>query len=135
MNCSSQIRSQQQRQRGWKLHSVRKPEVEVHRPRQPSAPCELGFRVSIVSTNGCGPGGQFALHAKTLPGKPYDGHTLASIIATTERLTGRTIGRAYVDNGYRPTPRVSSPARNSACSRSSKASCGAAPAWNQSSAT
>ena len=41
------------------------------------------------------------LHAKTLPGNPYDGHTLADVIATTERLTGCSIERAYVDKGYR----------------------------------
>ena len=41
------------------------------------------------------------LHAAALPGNPYDGHTLAAVIAATERLTGRTIERAYVDKGYR----------------------------------
>jgi IS5 family transposase len=28
------------------------------------------------------------LHAKALPGNPYDGHTLAAAIDGTERLTG-----------------------------------------------
>ena len=41
------------------------------------------------------------LHAKALPGNPYDGHTLRSAIEDTERLTGREIERAYVDKGYR----------------------------------
>jgi IS5 family transposase len=41
------------------------------------------------------------LHAKTLPGNPYDGHTLRAAIEGTERLTGREIERAYVDKGYR----------------------------------
>jgi IS5 family transposase len=41
------------------------------------------------------------LHAKTLPGNPYDGHTLGSIIDATEKLTGCAIERAYVDKGYR----------------------------------
>lgn len=36
-----------------------------------------------------------------LPGNPYDGHTLGAVIAATERLTGRSIERAYVDKGYR----------------------------------
>jgi len=31
---------------------------------------------------------QFVLHAKTLPGNPYDGHTLGVVIEDTERLTG-----------------------------------------------
>ena len=49
------------------------------------------------------------LHAKALPGNPYDGHTLANVIDATERLTGCAIERGYVDKGYRghqtPSPR------------------------------
>jgi IS5 family transposase len=41
------------------------------------------------------------LHAKALPGNPYDGHTLRAAIEDTERLTGRDIERVYVDKGYR----------------------------------
>ena len=41
------------------------------------------------------------LHAKALPGNPYDGHTLGAVINATERLTGCAIERAYVDKGYR----------------------------------
>jgi transposase, IS5 family len=41
------------------------------------------------------------LHAKALPGNPYDGHTLGSVIDATEKLTGYAIERAYVDKGYR----------------------------------
>ena len=41
------------------------------------------------------------LHAKALPGNPYDGHTLGGIIDATEKLTGCAIERAYVDKGYR----------------------------------
>ena len=32
---------------------------------------------------------------------PFDGHTLAAQIARTERLTGVTVERAFVDRGYR----------------------------------
>jgi IS5 family transposase len=41
------------------------------------------------------------LHANALPGNPYDGHTLSDVIDATEKLTGCTIERAYVDKGYR----------------------------------
>jgi IS5 family transposase len=41
------------------------------------------------------------LHAKALPGNPYDGHTLGNVIDATEKLTGCPIERAYVDKGYR----------------------------------
>ena len=106
---ASQIRSQQQRQRGWKLYSFHAPEVECIGKGKASAPYEFGVKASIVATNARAPGGQFVLHAKALPGNPYDGHTLGTVIDDTERLTGREIERAYVDKGYRghkaPNPR------------------------------
>src|ERR1700754_331552 len=83
----NQIRSQQQRQRGWKLYSFHAPEVECIGKGKASAPYEFGVKVSIVTTNACAPGGQFVLHAKALPGNPYDGHTLAAVIEGTEKLT------------------------------------------------
>lgn len=98
---ATQIRSQQQRQRGWKLYSFHAPEVECIGKGKASAPYEFGVKASIVTTNARAPGGQFVLHAKALPGNPYDGHTLGAVIAATEQLTGRAIERAYVDKGYR----------------------------------
>jgi len=98
---AEQIRSQQQRQRGWKLYSFHAPEVECIGKGKASAPYEFGVKASIVTTNACAPGGQFVLHAEALPGNPYDGHTLGAVIDNTEKLTGCTIERAYVDKGYR----------------------------------
>jgi IS5 family transposase len=98
---AAQIRSQQQRQRGWKLYSFHAPEVECIGKGKASAPYEFGVKASIVTTNSRAPGGQFVLHAKALPGNPYDGHTLGHIIKATEKLTGCAIERAYVDKGYR----------------------------------
>ena len=95
-----QIRSQQQRQRGWKLYSFHAPEVECIGKGKASAPYEFGVKASIT-TNARAPGGVFVLHATALPGNPYDGHTLGGVIAATEQLTGRSIERAYVDKGYR----------------------------------
>ena len=40
------------------------------------------------------------VHAKALPGKPYDGHTLATVLKETQALTGAEINRVYVDKGY-----------------------------------
>ncbi len=45
-------------------------------------------------------GGQTALHARAFHGRPYDGHTLGSVITETQALTGVEIKRAYVDKGY-----------------------------------
>ena len=64
------------------------------------APYEFGVKVSLTTTNKRCKGGQFILHAKVLPGNPYDGHTLREVIEETEALTGREIERAYVDKGY-----------------------------------
>src|SRR5205809_7828395 len=71
---ADQIRSQQQRQRGWKLYSFHAPEVECIGKGKASAPYEFGVKASVVTTNARAPGGQFVLHARALPGNPYDGH-------------------------------------------------------------
>lgn len=106
---ADQIRSQRQRQRGWKLYSFHAPEVECIGKGKAAAPYEFGVKVSIVTTNARAPGGQFVLHAKSLPGNPYDGHTLKPVLEDTQKLTGRSIERAFVDKGYRghdaPNPR------------------------------
>ena len=101
LSRADQIRSQQQRQRGWKLYSFHAPEVECVGKGKASAPYEFGVKVSIVTSNRRAPGGQFVLHARALPGNPYDGHTLREVIKDTEKLTGREIERAYADKGYR----------------------------------
>src|ERR1700675_4437258 len=98
---ASQIRSQQQRQRGWKLYSFHAPETECIGKGKASAPYEFGVKVSVVTTNARAPGGQFVLHAMALPGNPYDGHTLRDVIEDTQKLTGCAIERGYVDKGYR----------------------------------
>lgn len=46
-------------------------------------------------------GGQFATHVKALPGNPYDGHTLATVIPDMETLVGNTIKPVFADKGYR----------------------------------
>jgi transposase, IS5 family len=96
-----QIQSQEQRQRGWKLYSFHAPETGCIAKGKASAPYEFGVKVSVVTTNTRAPGGQFILHAKALPGNPYDGHTLGTVIAETAKLTGREIERVYADKGYR----------------------------------
>jgi IS5 family transposase len=95
-----QIRGQQQRQRGWKLYSWHAPEVECIGKGKAAKPYEFGVKVSLTTTNRRCKGGQFILHAKALPGNPYDGHTLRQAIKETEALTGREIERVYVDKGY-----------------------------------
>ena len=101
LSKASQIRRQKQRQRGWKLYSWHAPETECIGKGKARTPYEFGVKVSLTTTNKRCKGGQFILHAKALPGNPYDGHTLREVIEETEALTGREIERAYVDKGYR----------------------------------
>jgi len=96
-----QIRSQKHRQRGWKLYSWHEPETECIGKGKAAKPYEFGVKVSLTTTNSRCKGGQFILHAKALPGSPYDGHTLRQVIEETQSLTGREIKRVYVDKGYR----------------------------------
>jgi len=95
-----QIRDQKQRQRGWKLYSWHAPETECIAKGKAAKPYEFGIKVSLTTTNKRCKGGQFILHAKALPGNPYDGHTLREVLEETEALTGREIERVYVDKGY-----------------------------------
>lgn len=137
---ATQIRSQQQRQRGWKLYSFHAPEVECIGKGKASAPYEFGVKASIVTNNRRAPGGLFVLHASALPDNPYDGHTLRDVIDRTETLTGCPIERAYVDKDTAATTHKipvasSSPARSAAFSVSSSASCAAAPPSSPSSDT
>ena len=100
LSKASQIRRQKPRQRGWKLYSWHAPETECIGKGKARTPYEFGVKVSLTTTNKRCKGGQFILHAKALPGNPYDGHTLKEVIAETEALTGREIERTYVDRGY-----------------------------------
>jgi IS5 family transposase len=95
------IRWQNHNQRGPKLYSWHAPEVECIGKGKAHKPYEFGVKVSITTTNKRCKGGMFVLHAKALPGNPYDGHSLAEVIDETEALTGCPIERAYVDKGYR----------------------------------
>jgi len=101
LSRARQIRSQSPRQRGWKLYSWHAPETECIGKGKARAPYEFGVKVSLTTTNKRCRGGQFILHARALPGNPYDGHTLREVIGETEALTGREIERVYVDKGYR----------------------------------
>jgi IS5 family transposase len=62
---------------------------------------EFGVKVSVATTISRAKGGQFITHVKALPGNPYDGHTLASVIPDMGGLVGNTIARILADKGYR----------------------------------
>lgn len=95
------VHEQQQRQRGPKVYSLHAPEVECIGKGKAHRPYEFGVKVSVATTLKHTAGGQFVTHVKALPGNPYDGHTLATVIPEMEALVGNTIERAFLDKGYR----------------------------------
>jgi transposase, IS5 family len=101
LHQASTLLGYKQRQRGRKIWSLHAPEVECIGKGKAHAPYEFGVKVSVATTLKRSKGGQFALHAKALPGNPYDGHTLASIIPDMETTIGNQIGRILADAGYR----------------------------------
>lgn len=101
LSRADQVRRQRQRQRGWKLYSLHAPEIECIGKGKARAPYEFGCKVSIATPVTKPKGGQFVLHAAALHGNPYDGHTLGSVIAGMEQLTGVEARRIHVDKGYR----------------------------------
>src|SRR3954452_6208941 len=85
------VREQQQRQRGPKVYYLHAPEVECIGKGKAHRPYEFGVKVSVGTTISRAKGGQFVTHVKALPGNPYDGHTLATVIPDMEALVGSTI--------------------------------------------
>ena len=86
------------RERGQKIYSLHAPEVECIGKGKAHKPYEFSVKVSVATTLRPSAGGQFVLNAKSLPGAPYDGHTLRTVIPAIEVLpkpaasTPRAIG-------------------------------------------
>ena len=95
------VLDQKQHQRGPKVYSLHAPEVECIGKGKAHRPYEFGVKVSVATTHAHAKGGQFVTHVKALPGNPYDGHTLATVIPEMEALIGNTIQRILADKGYR----------------------------------
>ena len=98
---SRRVLEQKQRQRGPKVYSLHAPEVECIGKGKAHRPYEFGVKVSVATTLAHAKGGQLVTHVKALPGNPYDGHTLATVIPEMEALIGNTIERLLADKGYR----------------------------------
>jgi len=101
LSLARRVREQQQRQRGPKVYSLHAPEVECIGKGKAHRPYEFGVKISVATTLKHCKGGQFVTHVKALPGNPYDGHTLATVIPDMEALVGNTIERILTDKGYR----------------------------------
>lgn len=92
---------QKQRQRGRKIYSLHAGEVECIGKGKAHRPYEFGVKVSVAATLNRSKGDQFALHTMALPGNPYDGHTLKTVIPDMEQTIGNGMSRILADAGYR----------------------------------
>jgi transposase, IS5 family len=101
LSLAWRVRDQRQNQRGRKIYSLHAPEVECIGKGKAHRPYEFGVRVSVTTTLNRSKGGQFIAHVKAMPGNPYDGHTLATVIPEREAQIGANLSRIVVDRGYR----------------------------------
>ena len=104
---AAQIRSQQQRQRGWKLYSFHAPEVECIGKGKAAAPYEFGVKASLVT------------NCATSSTAPRHSPAVRSSGPMSTRDTAAMTRKIPVAS--------TSPAKSAASSVSSSASCAAAP--------
>jgi len=101
LSLARQVKDQRQRQRGRKIYSLHAPEVECIGKGKAHRPYEFGVKVSVATPLNRCKGGQFVAHVKALPGNPYDGHTLATVIPEIETSVGASLMKIVADAGYR----------------------------------
>ncbi len=80
-----------------KLYSLHEPAVDCISKGKAHKRYEFGTKVSVATTTQ----GGFVVGMRSLPGNPYDGHTLHEALEQVEILTDRRPDMAFVDRGYR----------------------------------
>ncbi|UAW64827.1 IS5 family transposase [Mycoavidus sp. HKI] len=80
-----------------KLYALHAPEVECIAKGKARKPYEFGVKVSITTTHQEG----LVVGARSMPGNPYDGHTLAEALEQAAILCDVTPEVAIVDRGYK----------------------------------
>ena len=80
-----------------KLYALHAPEVECISKGKARRPYEFGVKVSITTTHREG----LVIGARSMPGNPYDGHTLAEALEQAAILSNVKANVAVVDRGYR----------------------------------
>jgi len=93
---AERIRSQRPKDKG-KLYALHAPEVECISKGKARRPYEFGVKVGIAVTTRQG----LIVGARSFPGHPYDGDTLAEQLEQAQILSGQRIDTAIVDLGYR----------------------------------
>jgi transposase, IS5 family len=79
-----------------KLYALHAPEVECICKGKAKTPYEFGVKVTIATTLKEG----LVVGCRSMPGNPYDGHTLDETIEQVEILADKRPGIAIVDKGY-----------------------------------
>ena len=80
-----------------KLYAFHAPEVEFIAKGKARTPYEFGVKVTIATTLKEG----FVVGMRSMPGNPYDGHTLAETLEQVGILAERSPKTVIVDRGYR----------------------------------
>ncbi len=80
-----------------KIYSLHEPEVDCISKGKARVRYEFGTKVSLATTLD----GGFVVGARSFPGNPYDGHTLAPALEQVRILTDTQPDLAVVDRGYR----------------------------------
>ena len=80
-----------------KLYSLHAPEVECISKGKIRQPYEFGVKVTVATTHKEG----LVVGMRSLPGNPYDGHTLTEAIEQITLLTSQKPKAVFVDIGYR----------------------------------
>lgn len=80
-----------------KLYSLHAPEVECISKGKIRQPYEFGVKVTVATTHKEG----LVVGMRSLPGNPYDGHTLPEAIEQITILTDQKPKAVFVDKGYR----------------------------------
>lgn len=87
----------QRREDSHKLYSIHAPEVECIAKGKAHKKYEFGVKVSVATSTRS----NFVVGMRSLPGNPYDGHTLSDALDQVRRLTGVRPTECFVDRGYR----------------------------------
>ncbi|MFZ1725999.1 MAG: IS5 family transposase [Albidovulum sp.] len=80
-----------------KLYALHEPAVDCISKGKAHKRYEFGCKVSVATTMSEG----FVVGMRSLPGNPYDGHTLAEALEQVEILTDTRPAQVFVDRGYR----------------------------------
>jgi transposase, IS5 family len=104
---AERVRTQQRHDKN-KLYALHAPEVECIGKGKARKPYEFGVKASLVITHKSG----LMVGARSFPGNPYDGHTLAEQLEQTNTLLqdiGATPIIAVVDLGFRGVDQAVAP--------------------------